>query len=423
MPPSASQRASVPASPRHADREQPRVTAPAFASSGPAPAWLLFGLLAIAIGFVMYVAQSLLVPIVAAVYVSILFAPIARGLRRLGAPPPLAAAIVMVAASVLLTASVAFLGTSLGEWINRAPHTIETLQGKLESVKEPVATVQEATANLEEIASMDDTEWVQQVEVRPPSISGTILSQSMAVLAGLGICLALTFLLLCSGDQIVANTIRSASTFAQRRRLLRAVRCLEQDMTRYLTLRTAVNVGLGVAAYIVFALLELPNPLVWAATVAILNYVPYVGAVVVTILVAVVSIIEFDTLSRAALPPLAVMGLNLVEGFIVTPLVLGRCLRLHPVMIFLATVAGGWIWGIAGAFLAVPILASVVIALRHFPHLQPIAQFLGGDRPIGTPPPTPRRVTQHEPAFTSRSRHPQPAGRPSSRTPSMETAS
>jgi predicted PurR-regulated permease PerM len=122
--------------------------------------------------------------------------------------------------------------------------------------------------------------------------------------------------------------------------------------------------------------LQMPNPMLWGAMTALLNFVPYLGAVISLITVTAVAILTFDDMSHALLVPAVFFGLTSLEGQIITPFIIGRRLSLNPVVVFLFIIIWGWIWGIIGILIAVPLLASIKICCEHIESLNPIAEFL-----------------------------------------------
>lgn len=127
-------------------------------------------------------------------------------------------------------------------------------------------------------------------------------------------------------------------------------------------------------------LLDVPSPLLWGLMATVLNFVPYVGAMVGVAVVSLVSFVTFDEVGRAVVPPLVYLFVTSLEGGFITPLILGRSLSLSPVAILLGLLFWGWLWGIPGALLAVPILLSVRIVCENVPSLAWVAQLLGRSR-------------------------------------------
>jgi predicted PurR-regulated permease PerM len=125
------------------------------------------------------------------------------------------------------------------------------------------------------------------------------------------------------------------------------------------------------------ALLGVPNAVLWGVLAVVLEYVPYIGAFALAGILTLVGLTTFDDTLRALMVPGAYVAINFVQGNFLVPMVLGRRLTLNPVAIFIGLVFFWWIWGVAGAFLAVPILATFKIFCDHIETLQPIGEFLG----------------------------------------------
>jgi predicted PurR-regulated permease PerM len=122
----------------------------------------------------------------------------------------------------------------------------------------------------------------------------------------------------------------------------------------------------------------MPNPALWGAMCCVLNFIPYVGAMAGTMVVFLVAVLTFDSLGYACLVPAVYFAITAVEGNLITPALLGRSMSLNPVMVFLFLVFWGWIWGIGGALLAVPLLAMLKIGFDQFERTRPVGTLLGG---------------------------------------------
>jgi predicted PurR-regulated permease PerM len=123
--------------------------------------------------------------------------------------------------------------------------------------------------------------------------------------------------------------------------------------------------------------LGIPNPVLWGVMTALLHYIPYLGALAGITILTVVAILTFDDFTRILLVPSTYFALHFIEAYFVTPTILGRRLALNPVMIFVWLIFWGWVWGVIGAVLAVPILAVLKIVSDHFKSLAPLGEFLG----------------------------------------------
>ena len=127
------------------------------------------------------------------------------------------------------------------------------------------------------------------------------------------------------------------------------------------------------------SLLGMPNPVLWGVLAAVLNFVPYLGSTVTLIVLTLVAILTFDTLPRALFVPAVFLGLATLEGQFVNPMIVGRRMSLSPPIIVIALMLGGWIWGVVGLLIAVPVLAVVKIYCAHNDELAPVAELLGSD--------------------------------------------
>ena len=139
---------------------------------------------------------------------------------------------------------------------------------------------------------------------------------------------------------------------------------------------TIINIVLGLVIGVTLWLLGVPNAPLWGVMAALLNYVPFVGLLVGTAVVLIVSLLTFDTIGQAVLPAIAYWFINTVEANLITPAVLGRSMSMNPVAILIWMMLWGWLWGLSGAILAVPLLAMVKIACDEVEPLAPLAKFI-----------------------------------------------
>ena len=151
----------------------------------------------------------------------------------------------------------------------------------------------------------------------------------------------------------------------------------ETSVSPYLFTVTLVNVGLGLVVTLAMMLIGMPNPLLWGALAALAEFVPYLGAFAMLITLSLSGLVTFAQVGHAMLVPGTYVAINLVQANFVTPTVLGRRLTLNPVAILVGLVFWWWLWGVGGAFVAVPLLATFKIFCDHIESLAPIGEFLG----------------------------------------------
>ena len=195
-------------------------------------------------------------------------------------------------------------------------------------------------------------------------------------MAGIGVVLVLTYFLLASGDLFLRKCLSALRTKRDRQLLLEMARELQNNISGYLLTVSLINAGLGVAVAVLMALYGLPNALLWGALAFGLNFIPYIGATVGIGCVAAASLITFDTLGHAVAPPATYLALTTIEAYLVTPAVLSRRFTLNPVVVLIALLFWGWIWGIPGALIAMPILMTVKIVCDYVPSLATFGEFL-----------------------------------------------
>lgn len=337
----------------------------------------LTGLLILAVFYTLYFAQAFLLPVVLAVLFKFLLSPLVDGLRRLRVPEWAGAGLVVLALLGILAGSLYLLFEPALAWLDRAPASLERVAEKLEGLRGPVEQVNRATEEVERLTTRGGEEGRRTVQVEAQSLSGALLSQAQAIFAGVAVMLALLYFLLASGDLFLRKLIRVLPTFDDKKRAVDIARALQSDVSVYLSTITLINICLGVAVGGAMHLLDMPNPMLWGVLATVLNFIPYLGAIIGIGVMALVAALTFDTPAEVVLPPLAYFGITSAEGYFVTPTILGRRLTLNPVMILLGLIFWGWLWGIPGAVLAVPMLASFKIFCDHIKPLSTIGEFLG----------------------------------------------
>jgi predicted PurR-regulated permease PerM len=147
--------------------------------------------------------------------------------------------------------------------------------------------------------------------------------------------------------------------------IARAIRDVRKNVSAYLLIISSVNAGLGAAAFLVFWATGLPSPLLWGAVVGVLNFMPYIGPMIANVVVLIIGLATFQYFGQVVVPVMLLATLNLIEGQLVTPMMVGRGSRLSPLAVFLALAFGAWLWGAVGALVATPVLIVVATVWRQ----------------------------------------------------------
>ncbi len=196
--------------------------------------------------------------------------------------------------------------------------------------------------------------------------------------------LVLLYFLLASGDMFLLKLV-ILPTLENKKRAVEIYRQIEADVSTYLSVVTLINFAFGCIIGSSMYLLGMPNPLLWGVMAAVLAYIPYLGSLIGISTVTVVAILTFDDIFRIIMVPSIYFALDTVEANLVTPMIVGRRLALNPVVIFIWLIFCGWIWGITGALLAVPLLAIIKIISDKVEQLAPIGEFLGSESKAASP--------------------------------------
>ena len=186
----------------------------------------------------------------------------------------------------------------------------------------------------------------------------------------------LLYFLLAYDSVFLGKVIKLMPTLQDKRRAVSILSEIESHVSKYLLTVTLINIGLGIAVGVTVGMLGLQNPVMWGVMVAVLNFVPYLGALTGIICMTIGAVLSFDSIGYAMVFPAAYLFIATIEGNFVTPYVMGRSLTLNPVLILLSLTFWGFMWGIAGIILAVPILAAFKIFCAHVEEMEPIAEFL-----------------------------------------------
>ncbi|MDQ4061984.1 MAG: AI-2E family transporter [Pseudomonadota bacterium] len=335
------------------------------------------GLLTLASFYTLYFAQALFIPITLAVLLSLVLSPPVRRLARLGVPQPLGAALVVLAALTAIGYGVASLSTPAAEWLARAPESFSKAEQKLRSLRRMVQDVQQATKQVEALTDVGDTGGTRKVVIKGPSLAERFVSRGLTVVVTAAMMVVLLYFLLASGDLFLAKLVKVLPRLRDKKRAVEMARQIQTDVSRYLFTTTLTNASLGAVTAVAMFAVGMPNPVLWGVMAAVLEFIPFVGWSLMAGVLTLVALVSFEDWTSILLPPVTYLILHLVKSEIISPYLLGARLMLNPVTIFVAVLVWGWLWGIPGALLAVPLLAVIKIVCDHITPLHPIGAFLG----------------------------------------------
>jgi predicted PurR-regulated permease PerM len=318
---------------------------------------------------VLYVARLFLLPIVMSVLFALTLSPMVRVARRRGIPNAITASALVVSVSFLAIAAVYLLSGPVVAFVERAPVIMLEVNRKLEHLRTPLENVSRASKQLSELSAGEPDPSVQDVRVEEP---GLIVEAADEMLTFGGIALVtvvLTLFLLVYNTLIYEKIVQAVPRFSDKKVAVQTIHEIEREISRYLLSITLINLGLGIAVAVAMWLLEMPSPYLWGIMAATLNFMPYVGAIIGAVVLALVALVSIDPVGQAMLVPLVYLFLTSVEGQFITPAVVGNRLSLNPLVIVIAVAFWAWIWGIAGVLVAVPLLIIARILSEQLPAL------------------------------------------------------
>ena len=347
------------------------------------------GLFVLACLYTLHAAQEFLMPLVLGVMVYFLLVPIVRALRRLGVPEAGGAAVVVLSLIVVVGLGAYALSWPATAWMARAPDGLKRVEAKLKPVFRGVEKISRTAQQVEEIAGATGGA-TPEVTVKEPGIGETVLGGMQSFVGGAAIVLTLVYFLLASGENVIRKIVHSFPRLADRQRAETIAREMEGQISAYLLLTTMINGVFGVVVALALWLMGMPNPMLWGAVAAVTNFIPYLGSVLCTAVIALAALLAFDDVWWALLVPTVFFLLNTLEGYVITPMVMGRRFTLDPALLFVGLLFWWFVWGTPGALLAVPMMAAFKIFCERVESLQPLAAFLGDEAAPATeavPPP------------------------------------
>jgi predicted PurR-regulated permease PerM len=312
-------------------------------------------LLALALLYTVTIARELLIPLLLAAFIGLALNPIVALCARRRVPRWFSASVLVIAVIAGLATGIARLTPPALEWFHDAPTLVRNVVPKLRAVMQPLEAANRATQTL-----------VGGRAARPAAQPSTVAFDTWDVLMGTPKVLAavltvvlLVFFFLIYGDTLLRRLVEIAPDFRYKRRTVSIVRSIQVEVSRYILTTITINATLGTITAGMLWAYGVPDPVLWGTVAMIANFIPYVGSITTTTLLALVGMMHFDQPGAALLPALTFAGITMVEGNLITPLIQGRRMRLSPVAILLWLLVWGWLWGIPGALLAVPMLTSV----------------------------------------------------------------
>ena len=337
------------------------------------------GLFVLAVLAALYVAREIVLPVVLAAMLKLLLQPALRTLQRFRVPGAIGALLLI---GLLFGTLIAF-GTALSgpaaSWAQKLPQGVPRLQEHLSFLRAPIEATHQFLQRAEDWFSGGQPSGGS---AKGPSIGSGLLNSVFAGtrdFAGeLFQTVLVLFFLLIAGDTFLRRLVEILPRFRDKRQAIEISQRVEEDISAYLITISVMNAAVGLATAFVMWLCGLGDPVLWGAVAFMLNYIPILGPMIGIVTFTLVGLLTADTLWRALLPAGLYLGIHIIEGETVTPMLLARRFTLNPVLVIIGIIFWHWMWGVPGAVLAVPMLAVTKIVCDRISTLGAFGRLLEG---------------------------------------------
>jgi len=286
--------------------------------------------------------------------------PLATKATRLGVPSLVTAIVLWLAVIVIIYGVIALLAAPAIEWIGKASEIGQNIMEKFHFLNRPLQALEDLRN-----AILPDNQKSAGIGIDIVSFVQPVLTFITPAIGQSFIFVGVLFFFLLGRSRLRSAIVTQFDDRDARLRALKIISDIEHSLTSYLTVVTVINFVVGLAAMAVAFAVGLPNPVAWGLLAFILNFLPYVGAFIMEVVLLAVGLVTFPTLTHALVAPILYFAFTTLEGHFITPSIMGRRLTLIPLAVFLSLVFWTWLWGPAGAFLAVPLLIVGLVLIHH----------------------------------------------------------
>jgi predicted PurR-regulated permease PerM len=340
--------------------------------------------------YLLHWAQEAFIPIVLSILISYSLEPIVTLMTRVRVPRIVAAGLVVLMTGGVLGYGIYSLSDDVTALVAQVPDAAQRLRRMMDrdSSPGPIEQVQKAAAELQKTADQaagtnPARKDVTRVQIEEPAINVrqyvTWGSTSLLTFAGQAtLVFFFVFFLLASGDLFKRKLVKLAGPSLEKKKItVQILDEINRQIARFLVVRVATSVVVGVATWIAFSMIGLKQAALWGTVAGIFNTVPYFGPVIVAIGTAIVAFLQFGTAAMAVYVSGISLVITSIEGWLLTPWLTSRTARTNEVAIFVGLIFWSFVWGIWGTLLAVPMLVAVKAYCDHIEDLKPVGELLG----------------------------------------------
>ncbi|PPU92048.1 AI-2E family transporter [Xanthomonas albilineans] len=331
----------------------------------------------LAVAYTLWAAQQVILPVLLAAFFALIGNPILRLLRRLYLPRFLAALVVLLSGMALAATLTVQLAGPAAVWVQQAPAQMRHIATQVHDLTKPMQLANQAAESFARAAGGDGGPRVQVIRTQMDDPYRALVRTPRLAASALAVVL-LTFFFMVFGENLQRHAIALLPSRQQQKFTTDILRSIEQEVSRYVLTISVINTLVGLVFAVILILLNITpqEALLWGTVMALLNFAPYVGPLIGVVLMLLMGFVAFRDPLSATLPALFYLALHLLEGQVVTPIVLGRRMAISPLMLILALMLFGWLWGMIGLLLAVPLLVCIKIVLARVDGMQRWARLL-----------------------------------------------
>lgn len=339
----------------------------------------------LAAGFFLHAAKPVMLPLTAAFVVSIVLAPAASRLARMGLFSQTGAAgLVTFLAVTGIAALIVFSVRPAIAWAENIPELAVEARQKLSGLEKAVTTMKEVSEQVEELAKIGEND-AEAIEIRQDRSGGNVTLAAPGVMVQFLFTWVLVFFFLAERNDFRRKLVAANRTMTAKVRALRMFNHIEQQIGLYMLTMMAINAVLGLCMGFAAFALGLPSPPIWGLLAAVFNFIPFIGPAALTLLLALAGVVHYDDPLMALAPAGAFIMLNFIESNFATPMILGVRMRITPLAIIVSVSLLTFLWGPAGGVLAIPLLLILKAVCDITPELTPVGVLIGELKRIDRP--------------------------------------
>jgi predicted PurR-regulated permease PerM len=337
-----------------------------------------------ALGLLLYEAHVAFVPVALALLLALVLSSPVEALHRLRVPRSVSAMLILLITVAAFGGAIDLLWTPAQHWFASAPQTLQTIRHRITPVARFMQHLDELRGSADALGAPRAPGEAPRPAVSVAASNGPqmLLDATRDVLVGAVTLVIVTLFLLAGGPPMLARMTAAFVDDLHAGHILYLIEKVRAEVGRFYLTSTLINIGLGCATTGVMMAWGMPNPYLWGAMAALLNFIPYAGSGTTLIVLSIVAIVSFTDLARILGVAGSYVILATIEGQIVQPLVVGRRLAVNPLVVFLALWFGGMFWGIPGILLATPTLVAIKVVAEHSLRGRALLEFLGPNKQV-----------------------------------------